>query len=286
MKILKKIIILAIIFSWIFSFWAANAWTIEWLNSAWLGNKALSNYKDLENASQDVWFKVINWFRWVFSGILLILIIYAWAQMVMSTWTDDDQLSKAKRTIWYSIIWLIFINFPLEIYRAIKYEWTSGTGNLFIYEELFRKVLTNILRAIQILLAAIAVFVLVYEWIKVITNSKDSEALKQAKDRIVWVIIWLIFIWFIQLWIEFLKWEAWSLWIATNIFSAIAKLALYFAWPIALFFLTLAWYYYIFSNWNQDRMYKWKNIIINTWSWVSSLMCVYVLLNDISSLTF
>ena len=206
--------------------------------------------------------------------------------MVMSTWTDDDQLSKAKRTIWYSIIWLIFINFPLEIYRAIKYEWTSGTGNLFIYEELFRKVLTNILRAIQILLAAIAVFVLVYEWIKVITNSKDSEALKQAKDRIVWVIIWLIFIWFIQLWIEFLKWEAWSLWIATNIFSAIAKLALYFAWPIALFFLTLAWYYYIFSNWDQDRMNKWKNIIINTCIWVIILICVYVLLNDISSLTF
>ena len=246
MKILKKIIIWAIIFSWIFSFWAANAWTIEWLNSAWLGNKALSNYKDLENASQDVWFKVINWFRWVFSGILLILIIYAWAQMVMSTWTDDDQLSKAKRTIWYSIIWLIFINFPLEIYRAIKYEWTAWTGNLFIYEELFRKVLTNILRAIQILLAAIAVFVLVYEWIKVITNSKDSEALKQAKDRIVWVIIWLIFIWFIQLWIEFLKWEAW----------------------------------------NQDRMNKWKNIIINTCIWVIILICVYVLLNDISSLTF
>ncbi|RAL57856.1 hypothetical protein BLD25_00675 [Candidatus Gracilibacteria bacterium GN02-872] len=286
MKILKKIIIGAIIFSGIFSFGAANAGTIEGLNSAGLGNKALSNYKDLENASQDVGFKVINWFRWVFSGILLILIIYAGAQMVMSTGTDDDQLSKAKRTIWYSIIGLIFINFPLEIYRAIKYEGTSGTGNLFIYEELFRKVLTNILRAIQILLAAIAVFVLVYEGIKVITNSKDSEALKQAKDRIVWVIIGLIFIGFIQLWIEFLKGEAGSLGIATNIFSAIAKLALYFAGPIALFFLTLAGYYYIFSNGDQDRMNKGKNIIINTCIGVIILICVYVLLNDISSLTF
>lgn len=285
MKILGKIIIsLSIILS-IFSFKEITYWeAVEWLNSVprW-SNKELTNKKDLWVAIDDVWLKIINWVRWVFSWVLVILIVYAWIQMVLSTWTDEDQLSRAKRTIWYSIIWLIFINFPIEIYNSFVNHWW-GKDNLFLYREWFVKVLESILTAIEILIWWIAIFILVYEWIILILNWKDEEALKRAKNKILWVVIALIFLWFIQVWIIFLR-EG-NINTSTSIFKSIADLALYFAWPIALFFLSLAWYYYIFSNWNEEKMNKWKNIVINTCIGVIILICVYVLLNDLSLLSF
>lgn len=295
MKFLSKIFItlfLFIPFLWINS---ANAvinfdkgWNIEGLNSiSNVDNKnsTIKNSWSLWEKANNLWFNIINIVRWIFSWILVIFIVYAWIQMVTSMWTDDDSLSKAKRSLWYTIIWLIFVNFPVEIYYSITNEWNWWRDNLFVVTERFNLLLQNILTALELLLWAIAVFVLVLEWIKLIANSKDSESFTKSKQRIQWVLIWLIFLWFIQLWIMFLQsWnvEEWS----QNIFRPVANLFLYLAWPIALFFLSLAWYYMIFSNWDEEKAKKWKNIIINTCIWVIIMLCIYVLLNDISLLNF
>ncbi|PZM81812.1 hypothetical protein DLH72_05100, partial [Candidatus Gracilibacteria bacterium] len=84
MKILGKIIIsLSIILS-IFSFKEITyGEAVEGLNSVPRGsNKELTNKKDLGVAIDDVGLKIINWVRWVFSGVLVILIVYAGIQMV------------------------------------------------------------------------------------------------------------------------------------------------------------------------------------------------------------
>ena len=290
MKIINKIIILSVITFWIFSITSTEVLAskygdtgkVEWLNSIWWKYQKLTNEKDFWEAATDVWYKILNWARLVFSGILIILIIYAWAQMVMSTGTDDDQLWKSRRAILYSIVGLIFINFPLEIYQSLYAE--NKGSNLFIYQEWFKLLLWRILTAIEILIWWLAVFLIVLEWIKLIANGWDEESFTKARKRLVWVVWALIFLWFIHLWILFL--ESWDLNKSTGLFQAVWNLALYIAWPIALFFLCLAGYYYIFSNWDEDKVKKWKNIIINTCIWVIILICVYVLLNDLSLLKF
>ena len=290
MKIINKIIILFVIAVWIFSIASTevsaskygDGGKIEWLNSVWWRYQELTNKKDFWEAATDIWYKILNWARLVFSGVLIILIIYAWAQMVMSTGTDDDQLGKSRRAILYSIVGLIFINFPLEIYQSLYAE--NKGSNLFIYQEWFKLLLWRILTAIEILIWWLAVFLIVLEWIKLIANGGDEESLTKARKRLVWVVWALIFLWFIHLWILFL--ESWDLNKSTWLFQAIWNLALYIAWPIALFFLWLAGYYYIFSNWDESKTKKWKDIIINTCIWVIILICVYVLLNDLSLLKF
>lgn len=282
MKLLKKIIFWLSIILWIIFFWDVAFWaSIEWLNNVKWWVKVLKDWTDMATVWETVWFSFLNWFRIFFSGILVIFIIYAWIQMIMSMWTDDDSLSKAKRSLWYAIIWMIFINFPAEIYGYIN----GKSSNLFLSLETFsRWFLKNLLLWLEILIWWIAVFILVYEWISLILKSKDSDALSKAKTRILWVIIWLIFLAFIELWRQFL--QSWDIKIASGIFSSFANLVLYIAWPVALFFISLAWYYYIFSGWDEDKAKKWKHIIINTCIWIVLILCIYILLNDINLLKF
>ena len=207
MKIINKIIILFVIAFWIFSIASTevsaskygDGGKIEWLNSVWWRYQELTNKKDFWEAATDIWYKILNWARLVFSGVLIILIIYAWAQMVMSTGTDDDQLGKSRRAILYSIVGLIFINFPLEIYQSLYAE--NKGSNLFIYQEWFKLLLWRILTAIEILIWWLAVFLIVLEWIKLIANGGDEESLTKARKRLVWVVWALIFLWFIQIYL-------------------------------------------------------------------------------------
>ena len=282
MKILKKIIISLTI---AISFFAMNnnitfAENIKWFNDI----KNVNNEeKTLKDTIESTWWKIIDWVRYIFSAVLITLIIYSWVRMVMSMWTDDDSLSKAKRSFRYALIWIIFINFPKFIYDQIatnRWDWN------FVNLSGFSIILQNILTALEILILWVSIFILVLEWIKLITWARNNDnAFDKSKWKIKWVVLALIFLWFIELWKSFL-WS-WSIdELSTNIFSQVANLALYISAPIALFFLTLAWYYYIFSNWDEGKTKKWKNIIINTSVWVVILLCLYVLLNDISLLKF
>ncbi|ATU05510.1 hypothetical protein BKN14_03605 [Candidatus Gracilibacteria bacterium HOT-871] len=290
MKIINKIIILFVITFGIFSITSTEVLAskygdtgkVEGLNSIGGKYQKLTNEKDFGEAATDVGYKILNWARLVFSGVLIILIIYAGAQMVMSTGTDDDQLGKSRRAILYSIVGLIFINFPLEIYQSLYAE--NKGSNLFIYQEGFKLLLGRILTAIEILIGGLAVFLIVLEGIKLIANGGDEESFTKARKRLVWVVGALIFLGFIHLWILFL--ESGDLNKSTGLFQAVGNLALYIAGPIALFFLCLAGYYYIFSNGDEDKVKKGKNIIINTCIGVIILICVYVLLNDLSLLKF
>jgi hypothetical protein len=64
-----------------------------------------------------------------------------------------------------------------------------------------------------------------------------------------------------------------------------SNLALFFAWPIAIFFLTLAWYYYITSNGDEERVKKAKAIVINTVIATLILLASYTFLLDLQSIS-
>lgn len=281
MKIFGKILLSAILFIFCFSF--ANAENIKWLNNLSSRN---SKPEEINDKIKNSGINAINYARAIFSLILVVLIIYAWSQMVMFS-TDEDSVSKSKRTLWYSIVWVIFINFPVSLYYALVSDSgdNSQKGNFFINRDIFIKVTENILTGIEILLISVCVFVLVLEWIKLIANSKNPENFTKSIEKVKWVVVWLVFLWFIELWKVFLKtWDTES-WI-NNIFKPVAELLLYLAWPVALFFLSLAGYYYIFSNWDEDKAKKWKSIIINTSIWIIIILFIYVILNDLNKLNF
>jgi hypothetical protein len=77
--------------------------SVDWI---WNCNKkSLSDWVQMS-------FDIINWlngFVWV---VIVMMIIYAWAQIIFSNW-EDDKIKKAKKSIIYIIIWitLLIINY-------------------------------------------------------------------------------------------------------------------------------------------------------------------------------
>ncbi len=290
---MKKIIKILIVFLTsisIFSIWNVSfAENIEWLwdiTSGKTTNTLNKSGSEVSKNIKDVSWEIIDIVRYVFAGILVIFIVYAWVQMILSMGTNEDDLSKSKRTIWYALIWLVFIIFPIEIYKI--FIWESKAWSDFFNMKVIEDIILAIVNFLEIIVIWIAIFMIVLTGIKIITSRWRDEKITEAKNKIIWVIVALIFIWFIEVWKNFLIW--WksgnfkiSDWI--DIFQSLANLALYLVWPIALFFLTLAWYYYITAAWDEEKAKKWKNIIINMLIWIIIVLCAYVLLNDLSLLT-
>lgn len=300
MKSIKKIIIYIIISIWLLSYNYSNATNIPWLWNVDNKNSITITWtsSDISDSVSNVAFNILWKIKYIFSWVLLIFLVYSWAQMIMSMWSDEDKLSNAKRSIWYSAIGLFFINMPWTIYNAVKWDKTninwwiwwswandisSSTTNLFINTDVFVATLNNtVIKFLEIILAAIAILVIVIAWLKIITSRWREEQITEAKNKIIWSIVWLIFIWFIEAWQKFAyKWDipSWK-----NIFETIANLALFLAWPIAIFFLTLAWYYYITSAWDEERAKKWKSIVVNTVLATAILLVSYVFLYDLMNL--
>jgi hypothetical protein len=83
-----------------------------------------------------------------------------------------------------------------------------------------------------------AVFMLTLTGIKIMTSRGKEDRISEAKNKIIYVILALIFVGIIEAW----KQVAFSGIIedGVNIFASLANLALFFAAPVAIFFLTLA----------------------------------------------
>ena len=127
MNIIKKITILIILSLAIIGSNKVIASNIEWLENITNKNSIELSWtsNDISDSVSNISFNILNKIKYIFSWILLIFIVYAWAQMVMSMWTDDEALSKSKRSLWYAWIWLFFINMPWTIYNAVKWDKTN-----------------------------------------------------------------------------------------------------------------------------------------------------------------
>jgi hypothetical protein len=218
--------------------------------------------------------------------------------MITSMWSDEEDLSRWKRILRYSLIWMLFINMPWTIYNAIKWDranvswwvwWGSWWGdpsslqNLFINTEFATTINNTVIKFLKIWLVWIAVIVIIWSWISIIISRWKEDKLSEAKNKILWSIIWLIFVWFIEIWQRFVyTWDIKDAW--TDIFKTIANLALFLAAPTAIFFLCLAWYYYITAGWDQEKTKKWKSIIVNVVIATVILLVSYIFLIDLRDL--
>jgi len=140
----------------------------------------------------------------------------------------------------------------------------------------------NIVGFLQIMIFASAIFVLVLQGILLMTARGREERLSEAKNKIIYVILALIFVGMIEAWKKLAF--GGNIGDGISLFQSLANLALFFAGPVAIFFLTLAGYYYITSNGDEERVKKAKNIIISTVLATLILLASYTFLLDLASL--
>ena len=305
MKNLIKIIIIFILTFSIIWIDLVDAWVINFDNAKWLDiikNQSIQWIQSSWVITDDItntWYKLLTIIKTVVSWLLVIFIVYIWIQMILSMWSDEDKLSTSKTQLRYTLMALIFINIPGALYNmfvakkwAIDWtiNWTWSTLNSVSWESVFINIdnFTQtinwwIVLFIQTAIFTIAIFMIIISGIKIMTSRGKDEDMSEAKNKIIWSLVWLIFVWFIESWqILVFKWQIkdWA-----TIFNTIENLALFFAWPVAIFFLTLAWYYYITSNGDEEKTKKAKNIIINVIIASVILMASHLFLQDLSKLS-
>jgi len=170
---------------------------------------------DIIKNVEDTWFSLLKNVKIVLEWILLIYIVYVWATMVMSMWSDDAKLTKAKTQLRYSLVAIVFINVPWVIYEAITFSnwnknidwwgWWSFTDpnsrNILLNMDLFREwILANIISAIEVFIFIIAIYVIVMAGIKMMTSRWRDEKVKEVKEKILYSGIALVFVGFIEAW--------------------------------------------------------------------------------------
>jgi hypothetical protein len=221
--------------------------------------------------------------------------------MILAMGDDEEKLTSSKTQLWYALIWLLFINIPWTIYSSFTAKesqvtqqiWVGsfvnatkdGDGNIFINPLAFWYTLEdNILGFLKVIIFFLAIFIIVYEWIKLILARGNDEDLGNSKQKIFYSILGLIFIGVMEAWKGFAFSGKISEW--QDIFQSLANLALYFAGPVAIFFLSLAGYYFITAAGDEDKITKAKSIVLNTVLATLILLWMYTFLLDLSGLSF
>lgn len=129
---------------------------------------------------------------------------------------------------------------------------------------------------------AAAIFMITLTGIQLLTSRGREERVTEAKNKILYSILALIFVGIIEAW----KALAFGGVIAdgVNLFESLARLALFFAAPVAIFFLTLAGYYYITSNGDEEQVKKAKSIVVNTLLATLILLASYTFLLELATI--
>ena len=297
---IKYILLLIIVILWIslipdsFSYY-----NIEGQSEIKTASIVTNNYTDPVQAINNIWFNILWIIKLILEWILVIFVVYIWAQMIWSMWSDEEALSKSKRQIMYSVIAVLFINMPWSLYSSFhrNEHWDvwmtldnttyldnwSQSNMFFNVFNLWYTFWEQVIWFLEIIIWSIAVVMIVYESLKLISSRWREEKVTEAKSKIVYSILALVFVWVIQVWKSF----AFTFKVSqiTNIFSELANLALFFAGPIAFFFLTMAAYYYITSAGEEEKVKKAKSIVINTILATLILLASYTFLLDLATLT-
>ncbi len=220
--------------------------------------------------------------------------------MIMSMGSNEEELSSAKRQIWYALIALVFINIPGTLYEAFYKDDsttignrvstgnfedlpTESGGNMFVDMFVFGHTLNSqIVMFLEIIVFMIAIFMITLSGLQLILSHGKEDSMKKAKQKVMYTVIALIFVWIIEAW----KRLAFGGEVkdGINLFQSVANLVLFFAVPIAVFFLTLAGYYYITANGDEERVKRAKNIVINTLLASLILLISWTFLSDLATI--
>lgn len=241
-----------------------------------------------------VFFRLLSFARIIVAGFALIYIVLMGVNMILNS-ENEGEIAKQKKQITYALIGFVFLNIPTVIYDLFVSDWRkslnnwnweeTGINSAFINSENVNTFLNWIVDLLKVIAFIVAVVMLTYWIIKLILDRGKWEWRKDAQNILLYWGAGLLFLWIVEIWsssfsskdlMESLGWTG-------GIFSKIFGVALYFAAPIAVFFLILGAYYYITSMWDESKTKKWKAIIFNTFIATIILLLSYSILQELNS---
>lgn len=287
----------------------AFAWVVD-TSKLWLWNKivqqsiavwawswwTLRNEDTLTRLS-DGWLSVLHSLKLILSWLIVIYLIYLGFQMVMALWAED-KMKWAKVQIYYTLLAFLFINIPWQIYEVFSWKQNNDVTNAWwawfadVNRDWHSNVLVNfstwnytvetwVISFIKVIIVWVVTLMFIIWWLWLITSWWNDEKRKKARARFVNWILWLVFVWIIQAWVSVVyhgNIEQWQ-----NLFAQLSNLAIFFAGPVAIFFLIMWGFYYITAAWDEAKSKKGTLIIKNTFVAVIILLASYAFLKDVAN---
>jgi hypothetical protein len=207
----------------------------------------------------------------------------------MVVFSDNEERVKSQRKqIIYALIGFLFLNLPGVVYTVINPEEKSGTsigqisswsdlsnGGTFFWDSYgLDGFLGDIVAFLRVFVFAVAVTMFTWGMFQLIVSAGNEEAQKKATGRLTYGALALIFMGFVELWARLVAGGDFNRYIPF-IGSKLFGIVLFFAAPVAIFFLILGAYYYITSAGEEERIKKGKSILINTF--IASLILIAAL---------
>jgi hypothetical protein len=232
---------------------------------------------------QSVGFKILGFLKIFISGIALIYLVMIGAYMVVFS-ENEEKIKNQRKQITYALIAFLFLNIPGMIYSIFlpsekngsvltpSTGWSNTSSGLVFWDTYgFDGIFGWIIAFFRVFIFGVAVLMFTWWLFRMIVSAGDDEAQKQWKNRLIYGTLGLIFLGFVEFWGALVAggdFEDYIPYIGSKLFG----IAIYFAAPIAIFFLMWWAYYYITSWGDEERIKKGKNILMNTF--IASLILI------------
>jgi NADH:ubiquinone oxidoreductase subunit 6 (subunit J) len=161
-------------------------------------------------SAKNLGFRILGVIRIVISGFALIYLVMVGAYMIIGS--DNEETVKTQRKqIFYALIGFLFLNIPGFVYTIFAPSnvgsigtvdnWSSTTGSSIFWNTAgFEGIFGNIIAFLRVFAFGVAVTMFTWGLFNLLVSGGDDEKRKQAKNRIIYGIIGLIFLGFVQLW--------------------------------------------------------------------------------------
>ena len=218
-------------------------------------------------------FQLLGVLRIAISGIALIYLVMIGVYFILGS--DNEETVKTQRKqITYALIGFLFLNIPGFVYTIFAPSnvgaigtvdnWSNTTGSSVFWNTAgFEGIVGNLIAFLRVFAFGVAVTMFTWGLFNMLVSGGDDEKKKQAKNRIVYGIIGLVFLGFVQLWGTLVAVGDFTSYIP-SVGGTIFALVMYIAAPIAIFMLIYAAYLMITSAGDEERVKKGKSILINT----------------------
>lgn len=248
---------------------------------------------DAVTVGQAFGLRILNLLKVVVSGFALVFMVMVGVYMVVFS-ENEERVKTQRKQIVYILIGFLFLNVPWVVYDILSPADASGEvigmGSytetwIFWYQAGLPGFVGDLVGFFRVFAYGAAILMLTWGFFRMILSSGDEEQVKSAKSRIIYSLLALVFLLFIDIWIRMVSGTSLSASVP-GVASILFRLALFFAAPTAIFFLIYGAYYYITSAGDEERIKKGKNILLNTFIASLILIASFSFLTDLISFTF
>lgn len=310
---LKKILLIPIVLALSFSVWANYSFaanSLDWQVNTNLNSNATNNVKNdalnnlIDNSDNNFYWTSTKWAVWIkntlvqiakdiknlFFILATIFFLLITLRLIFAENTEEDFWKYKKWIIWITV-WLIVMQIAFYFVVAIYDKWAWAT----LADSLLSNVIKPLINLISTLASIFFLWIAIYTFIRLLSAWWNEEKIKNWKNSIIYALLWMLLVkfastivetiywkyvcnisplWVQECWIEKVKDLTWF----SKVFLDLVNWLNWFVAIVTVLMILYAWALILFSWGDDEKLKKWKSIIIYALIWIFILVISYLIL--------